>query len=157
MILTPYWSGFTDAYTKRDFLWIRNSMKNLGRFSFGSMLLTILMALFSPYFYQFWIGDLVSIPFQLTLSMALFFMICIFYSPYNAFINGLGKVRIQMYTLGGAAILNIPLSIVLVKYTPLGVEGVIIATILCVIPHAIICPMQYSKLMGNRALGSWNK
>ncbi|MDC8001194.1 oligosaccharide flippase family protein [Aequorivita todarodis] len=157
MLLTPYWSGFTDAYTKRDFVWIRASMKNLGKFSFGSIILTSLMVLLAPIFYKLWIGDLVSIPFNLTLSMAVFFMICIFYSPYNAFINGLGKVRVQMYTLVGAAVLNIPLSIILVKYTPLGVEGVIIATILCVIPHAIICPLQYSKLMGNRALGIWNK
>ena len=157
MLLTPYWSGFTDAYTKSDFLWIKSSMKNLSKFSFGSMLLTFLMVLLAPIFYKFWIGDLVAIPFNLTLSMAVFFMICIFYSPYNAFINGLGKVRIQMYTLVGAAILNIPLSIILVKYTPLGVEGVIIATIICIIPHAIICPLQYSKLMRNRALGIWNK
>jgi len=157
MVLTPYWSGFTDAYTKRDFLWIRSSMKNLSKFSLGSMLLTILMVILSSFVYKLWIGDLVSIPFNLTLSMAVFFIICIFYSPYNAFINGLGKVRMQMYTLVGAAILNIPLSIILVKYTSLGVEGVIIATILCIIPHAIICPLQYSKLIGNRARGVWNK
>jgi len=157
MLLTPYWSGFTEAYTQQDFLWIRSSMKNLSKFSFGSMILTILMLLLASYFYKFWIGDLVSIPFDLSLSMAVFFIICIFYSPYNAFINGLGKVRIQMFTLVGAAILNIPLSIILVKYTPLGVEGVIIATIICIMPHAIICPLQYSKLIRNRASGIWNK
>ncbi|WP_157730962.1 lipopolysaccharide biosynthesis protein [Arenibacter algicola] len=157
MILTPYWSGFTDAYAKRDFLWVRNSMKSLSKFSYGSMILTFFMVLLAPFFYKFWIGDLVTIPFNLTLSMAVFFVICIFYSPYNAFINGLGKVRIQMYTLVGAAILNIPLSIILVNYTPLGVEGVIIATILCIIPHAIICPVQYSKIINERAIRLWNK
>ncbi|MCB0464334.1 MAG: lipopolysaccharide biosynthesis protein [Aequorivita sp.] len=157
MLLTPYWSGFTDAYTHKDFLWIRKSMKNLSKFSFGSMLLTFFMVLLSPFFYKLWIGDLVSIPFNLTLSMAVFFIICIFYSPYNAFINGLGKVRIQMYTLVGAAILNIPLSIILVKYASMGVEGVITATIICIIPHAIICPLQYSKLIRNKASGIWNK
>ena len=157
MILTPYWSSITEAYTNRDFPWIKRSINNLRKISFASMLLTLLMVLIAPFFYKLWIGNMVFIPFNLTLSMAVYFILNILYSPYNAFINGVGKIQIQMYTLIGAAVLNIPLSIFLVKFTSLGVAGVIIATILCILPHAVICPLQYSKIINNRAFGLWNK
>ena len=62
-----------------------------------------------------------------------------------------------MYSFAIGALLNIPLSVVLVKYTVLGVEGVIIATIICVLPNLMLFPIQYSKLINKTANGIWNK
>lgn len=157
MLLTPYWSSITEAYVKGELDWIKKSIKNLAKFSYATLFLILIMVLIAPFIYSAWIGDMVSIPFILTASMALYFMLTVLYSPFTSFINGIGKVRLQMYTLICTALLNIPLSIILVKYTFLGVEGVILATIICILPHVIICPIQYSKLINNRAHGIWNK
>ena len=89
--------------------------------------------------------------------MAVFFGVTLTYAPYNFFINGIGKIRLHMYSFGIGAILNIPLSIVLVKYMALGVEGVIIASIICVLPNLLLFPMQYFKLINKKASGIWNK
>ena len=89
--------------------------------------------------------------------MAIYYSLTIFYAPFTYFINGTGKIKLQMYSVILTAILNIPLSIFLVKNLDFGVIGVISATILCLIPHVILCPIQYNKIINYRAYGIWNK
>jgi Na+-driven multidrug efflux pump len=115
------------------------------------------MVLIAPYVYNIWIGNLVIIPTALTICMAIYFTVTVLYAPFNYFINGIGKIKLHMYSFAIGAMINIPLSIVLVEYTTLGVEGVIIATIICILPNLIIFPMQYIKLINNTATGIWNK
>lgn len=156
IILTPYWSSITEAYTKKDFIWIKTSMKNLNKFSIAFVLLIIFMVIVSPFSYNLWIGDSVIIPMGLTKAMACYFILTIIYNPYTFFINGTGKVKLQMYSILFTAILNIPLSIFIVNHSSLGVSGVIIATIICILPHTILCPIQYWKIINNKAIGIWN-
>jgi O-antigen/teichoic acid export membrane protein len=156
MILAPYWSSITEAYTKADFIWIKKSINNLAKISFISLFFILLMVIFSPFVYKIWIGPNVTVPLSLTIYMALFFSLTIFYSPFTYFINATGKVKVQMYSIAVTSVINIPLSIFLAKNLNLGVSGVILATIICLIPHAIICPIQYLKIINNRAYGIWN-
>jgi O-antigen/teichoic acid export membrane protein len=157
MILAPYWSSITEAYINGDFEWIKKSMNNLIIISLGSILIIFLMVIASPIVYKIWIGDNIDIPLSLTFYMALFFSLTILYAPYTYFINGTGKVKLQMYSIAATAIINVPLSIFLAKNIGLGVSGVIIATILCLVPHIILCPLQYLKIINNKAYGIWNK
>ena len=157
ILLTPYWSSITEAYAKGELGWIKKAMKNLMKFMIGIMLVIILLVLCSSWAYEIWLGDKVIIPFGLTLSMALFFMITMGYAPFNFFINGVGKIRLHMVTFLIAALLNIPLSIFLVKITGWGVSAVILATAICVLPNLILFPIQYFKLINMRAQGIWNK
>lgn len=157
IILTPYWSSITDAYTKGEFDWIKKAMKNLMKFTALILVLILLLIVISPWFYPLWIKDLVEIPLVLTICMGIYFTILCSYSPFIFFMNGISKIRLQMYSFAIGALINIPLSILLVKYTSLGVEGVIIATILCIFPNVILAPMQYLKLINKKATGIWNK
>ncbi|MFD2543281.1 lipopolysaccharide biosynthesis protein [Lacinutrix gracilariae] len=157
IILAPYWSSVTEAYIKKDFKWVKMAMKNLTKFALVFILLIIVMVLVAPISYKLWIGNSVSIPFTLTMAMALYFILTIIYKPFTYFVNGTGKIRLQMYSIALTALLNIPLSIFIVSNTEYGVTGVIIATIICIIPHTILCPLQYNKLINNRATGLWNK
>lgn len=157
MLLTPYWSTMTEAYVKKDFEWIKTSMKNLFKISLGAIVLIFGMVIISPFIYKLWIGNKVEIPLSLTIYMAIFFALTIFYAPFTYFINGTGKIKLQMYSVITTSIMNIPLSIFLAKNVGLGVSGVIIATILCLIPHVILCPLQYLKIINNKANGIWDR
>ncbi|MBU2947838.1 lipopolysaccharide biosynthesis protein [Zobellia uliginosa] len=157
IILTPYWSSITDAYTKGELGWIKNAMKNLLKISLVTVMLVIFLVFVAPSAYKLWIGELVEVPMKLTVSMALYFIISLCYSPFVFFINGIGKIKLQMYSVAIGALLNVPLSIFLVKYTSFGVEGVIIATSICVFPNLILLPIQYFKIINNRAIGIWDK
>lgn len=157
IVLAPYWSSFTQAYVKEDFSWITRSMKNLLKFVLLFIVLTALLVLIAPFVYKIWIGEMVKIPFILTFCMAIYFITTICYSPFVMFINGVGKIKLQMYVLTIGALINIPLSISLLKYTSLGSEAVIIATFICVLPNLFLYPLQYYKLINKTAYGIWNK
>ena len=157
MILIPYWSSITVAYEKKETAWIKEALNNLTKISFGAIGLLVIMVLISPYVYRIWLGELVVVPIALTIMIAIYFIITVVYAPYNYFINGIGKIKLHMISFGIGALVNIPLSIILVKYFDLGVEGVMLATIICIAPNLILFPMQYHKIINNTATGLWNK
>jgi len=157
VFLTPFWSAFTDAFVKKDFRWIDNSVKRLIQIwailSFG----TIIMILFSDFAYRIWVGEGIHIPFSLSIAMGIFIMINNWNNIFAFFINGSGKIRLQFYYGIIIAIINIPLSILLAKYLNYGITGVIIATDICLIIGSIIMPIQYRKIILGKATGLWNK
>ena len=86
-----------------------------------------------------------------------YFMIYISYSPFTYFINGTGKIKLQMLTVVLMSLVNIPLAIFLASYKNMGVSGVIFSTMICLLPHAILLPVQYSKIIRNKAKGIWSQ
>ncbi|WP_299319572.1 MATE family efflux transporter [uncultured Maribacter sp.] len=157
LVLMPYWSAITDAYAKNDIEWIKRSMKNLIRLSLLSILAIIGLVVFSKLFYSLWIGNQIIIPISLSIYMAIYFSLKIFYAPFTHFINGTGKIKLQMYAIISTSVVNIPLSIFFAKTLGFGVSGVIIATIVCLLPHVFLSPIQYSKIINKKAYGIWNK
>ena len=157
MILTPYWSSFTEAYIKGDIDWIKKSMNNLLRIVLFTVAVILIMLLTSNVVYEIWVGELVEVPFALSASMSVYIIVTVFYAPFNYFINGVGKVRLHMYSFLLGALINIPLSIFLVRQMDLGSKGVIIATTICILPNIVLFPLQYKRVITNQAFGLWNK
>jgi O-antigen/teichoic acid export membrane protein len=104
-----------------------------------------------------WVGEDIKIPFVLSIFMGLFVVIANWNNIFGSFINGIGKVRIQLYYSVFVAVLNIPLSIFLAKDAGLGITGVIISTNICLIMASIWSPIQYLKIINGRATGIWNR
>ena len=157
IIMTPFWSGFTDAYSKEDFEWIKNTMRKLNYISVGFMVIIFLMIIFANIIFKLWIGNLVKIPFLLTLFMGMYVMVLSWGTPFVFFINGVGKIKLQLYTSLIAGVINIPLAIYFVKYIKLGAMGVIISILVLNIIAAIIYPIQYKKIINKKAQGIWNE
>jgi O-antigen/teichoic acid export membrane protein len=157
IIVIPYWSAITEAYTKKDFLWIKKSMNTLLKLSIIFSLGAIVLIIFSNEFYFFWVGDLIQVPFTLSLFMGIYVIIGAFGRPFNHFVNGTGKIKIQLCFAVFGAVMNIPLSIYFAKYLDFGSSGVILATIVCEFIGLVILPVQYNKIINNKAHGIWNK
>ena len=122
----------------------------------GIILLLVAMLLASPLVYKIWIGESLDIPFNLSLSMAIYFAILTFNMVFVNFINGIGKLKLQIFTSTISLIINIPLSIFLAKSLDLGTSGVILATCFSLLYAAILRPIQYYKIINNKATGIWN-
>ena len=67
IILTPFWSAFTDAYIREDYKWMKSMINKLERIWLICIPLLVIMLIFSDYLYKFWIGDMIYIPFSLSL------------------------------------------------------------------------------------------
>lgn len=155
IILTPFWSAFTDAYAKNDFVWMREALLRLKRVWLMIIPVVLLMLLLSSYVYKLWIGDSVIISFSISVFSAIY---VILFSRFNLFIyliNGIGKIKVQLYTNVLISIVYIPMAIYLGKWFDL--EGVIFANIVVALAHSIIGKIQVHKLVYKTAEGVWNK
>lgn len=157
IIIQPFWSAFTHAFTVGDFPWIRKMMTKLRLMNMVLIAGVVIMLAFSGLFYRLWVGGQVVIPFRLSVAMSIYVIIVLIGSPYNAFIMGVGKIRITSLIQLIAIPINIPLSIWLAKLAHLGSSGVMLATCLCILPWVTLFPIQYHKIINNRARGLWNK
>ncbi len=147
VILTPYWSRFTTAFVKQDFPWIKSTMNRLVMITFILLLGVGMMFSLAPLFYYFWIGKSVEVSRQLDLLMMIYTFVTMLYAPYNYFINGTGKIALHMWSFVCSAILNIPMSIFFAKYLGMGVNGVLLGTIVSLLPHVFLLPLQYKFLL----------
>ena len=154
--MTPIWSAVTDAYTRKDFAWLKNTLTKLNKFSLLVFAGTIFMLIASPYVYSHWVGKKINIPFAVSAAMALYVTINVFLSPYSQYINGMGKLYVSTRLFVIIFIFYIPLAILLAK-SPLQLAGVMVAT--CII-NGLGIPIQIyqtNKLINQKAHGIWNK
>jgi len=155
--LAPLWAAFTDAYSKEDYDWIRNTVKKFIQIWLVLIIGVVLMISCSNFIYRIWIGESISIPYLLSIFMGLFVIQNTWIIIFTYFTNGVGKMQLVTIILCCAGLLNIPLSIYLAKYMNMGATGVIIATILSLLPQSIIIPIQYQKIVNQKATGIWNQ
>jgi O-antigen/teichoic acid export membrane protein len=87
--------------------------------------------------------------------MALYVILNAWCAIFSHFLNGVGKIKLQLYSGAFGALINIPLSIYLGKH--LGIYGVVLSTTILAVISAIWSPIQYLKLINNKATGIWNK
>ncbi len=157
IITLTYWSPFTEAFVKRDFEWIRNSVRRLELISLYLVGVLIISAVVADPLIRLWVGDVVAIPDSLKLAFVAFVSIQLLAAPYNIFINGTGKVRLQLYLALVSIVITIPLSILFARIFDAGAASVVIAMICSTLPAAIIYRIQYKKLINDQATGVWSR
>jgi len=157
IITNTYWSAYTEAFIKKDFNWIRKVTGNLVKGWFGILIVLAIMLVFAKPFYRVWVGDDIEVPFRLSSMTALFIAIYVWYIIFIYFINGTGKITLQLYVSVAVAILNIPISIFFASILGMGSAGVILGSCITYLPGAIIAPIQYHKIITGRDTGIWGK
>ncbi len=73
------------------------------------------------------------------------------------FINGVGKIKLQMYYAIFAMIINIPVSILFAKTLNMGSAGVILGTCVSIFVGSVFAPIQSIKILKGNAEGIWNR
>jgi O-antigen/teichoic acid export membrane protein len=157
VIITPFWSAYTEAYVKGEFEWIKNSVNKIMKLWIVLSLGVIVMVVFSSTIYHIWVGSEIYIPLELSIMMGLFAILSNWNNIFAYFINGIGKIQIQFYNSIFVAIINIPLSIYFARGLNWGITGVMAATCVCVAIGSIWAPIQYIKIINKKAYGIWFK
>ena len=155
IIINPFWSAFTDAYTKKDFSWMNRTISNLEKIWGISLIVAILMLLFSSVFYRIWIKDSVQIPILLSGAMAVFVLSRNLADIYMYAINGIGTIRLQMIVYLVFALVAWPSLVYSCRL--FGVYGVLLFPSVVYLAQAIIGKIQVSKIIRDKAFGIWAK
>ncbi len=155
IIMSPLWSAFTDAWTKKDIDWIKKTVIKLQYIWFALIILGLIMLFISPIIYKLWLGNKIQISFEISLWMCIFFLISSWNMIYVQFLNGVGKITLQLLSGIFGTILIIPVSYILADVY--GIKGIIITQTLLVLINTLWTYVQYKKIISKTAIGIWNK
>ena len=157
IILGPLWSAITDAQELNDIEWIKNTIQRSIKIILILAIFVILCYIVSDWVYIIWVGKEIIVPKLLSFCMALYVITSMLLQIFSMFLNGIGKIKIQIYVAIFIALINIPLSVFLAKYLGFGLAGIISATLICNLISLSFLPIQYLKIINNKAEGIWNE
>lgn len=155
VVCMPFWNATTDAYERKDIEWIRNATRKLRLMTIGILVTMVLMVLCSSRVYAIWIGD-INIDIKMSIVMAIYIFILIYSMRYSYFINGIGKLRLQLIFTALAAVLFIPLAYLTTQWTH-NIIWFMLVMCLVNIPGLIVNRIQFHKLINGKATGIWAK
>ena len=157
MVLTPFWSAYTDAYVRGDTGWIMRTNHRLKSLWLLLVLAVAFMTVVADRLYSIWLGNTIQVPFALSICMGLYVLIIAWSNIFAYFINGTGKIRLQIWAAIGVGAANILLSIVLARTLGMRSTGVVLASCIALLPGCFIWPIQMRKLLNRTATGIWSK
>lgn len=147
ILLSPLWSGVTDAYNSGDTAWIKNAIKKYLLILIPFVVLGLIMLAVSAQVYELWVGkNVVTISFNLSLLFFIFFTTGMFASIFVSIINGIGALRLQFITAILSSVFFFVLALLLIRHFHLGVQSIVIASIASNVFGYIIAPIQVYKI-----------
>ena len=153
IIISPLWPAFTDAYTKKDFVWMKNIYKKMILIYLLSTIVLIIMLLVSPFAYKIWIGEKVQISYLMTIIVGIYMILHTWDALQVQLINGTGKLKLQTYVTLLGLILHIPLSLFLGRF--IGAIGVVCSMIFINLIYSTCFTIQIHKILNRTAKGIW--
>ncbi len=145
IILTPLWSAYTEAYSRQDFRWIRETLKKMNLLLIPTTIGIVGLGILCRPITTLWIGKELGYTNVLIEVTCIYTLVSVWNNIYAYFINGVGEVKLYMWTALGGAIINIPISIYLAG--ELGSAGVLIGSIVSLLPSSIQAPLATGKLL----------
>lgn len=157
LLTVPYWSAFTEAFQRGDAQWVKNSVRMFMRIWLITVVVVLVMLWVAPSVYALWVGDRIVVSSQLSLVFAIWVTLSAGLTIFSNFLSGVGKIRLSVYHGIFVAVVNIPLSVFLAGPMGLGSTGVILASLLGMLPRLVMQPLQYWLIISGKARGIWNK
>lgn len=147
ILLIQMWNASGDAYNKNDFIWIEKTIKKLYMALTLMVIIIYLTTLFFDQIVYLWMGQSVQIS---GLSVKLIGA-CVVIQMFNGIAvnieNGTGLIKPQIISYITAGIINVPLTIYLVNRMDMGLNGIIISKIICLLIPTIVCSIHVRKIL----------
>ncbi|QYH52207.1 lipopolysaccharide biosynthesis protein [Liquorilactobacillus hordei] len=132
-MIAPLWSRFTVAFVRKDFIWMKKTLNKLNLSLIPIILVLLCGVLFFKPLSVIWLHKTLFFDKGLIPMMGIYYFLMIWGSIYSTFLNGIGKIKLQLYLAVFGALINIPLSIFFGKYCEMRTTGVLLATIICMV------------------------
>ena len=155
IILSPFWAAYTDAYTKKDYTWMKHIFKKLQKTFYIALIPSFIMLIASPLFFEIWLPESIQISWLLSFTMWIYILTLTYSNIFMNIINGIGKVAIQTTVYVISALFSIPLCSYL--SSKWGITGILLVLSAVYCTQAILAKIQLNKLLNNKATGLWNR
>jgi O-antigen/teichoic acid export membrane protein len=156
LILAPVWSSYTKAFAKNDLDWIKKIHRRLLSLWMLAALALCVFLLISPWFFEHWIGRLISIPVIIHVANAIYSMVHILASIFTSMVNSCSKITVEFTAFIVGSMLFIPTVIGMdhLFHHPSTIIFVNAAFLLCI---NLVLSIQCRKIMNGSAHGIWNR
>lgn len=147
IMLTPVWAATTDAMTKGEYTWIRHT---IDKFLKAFVLFTacgFLMVVLSPWVYDIWIGNKVSIPIMLSTAVLIYNLTLMFGGVFVNILNGCGILKLQMYSCLISPFIYLSTFFLCAKTFNIGIYSVVVAAIIANFNGILLAPIQCRHLL----------
>jgi O-antigen/teichoic acid export membrane protein len=137
LVIPSLWPAYTEAYARKDFVWIRRTFQINLLISLVStaLIVTVLIAFGIPII-RLWAGSAAVPPFALLLWMGLWSIMLATLYAFGCLLNAIGRLQTTMVASLITALINIFLSILFVRR--FGISGVTAATVIAFLIAACI-------------------
>lgn len=154
IIVTPFWSAATEAYTHKDYKWITSILQKLKLISYLLIAVGALLILISDFTYDLWLSSSIKPDKPMMFLLLLFFCIQLSWARYGNIINGIGFIKLQFYVTMAEALVHIPLALLLGSYW--GIKGVLVSLVLSTCANMIWPRIQIKNIFQGKQ-GIWMK
>lgn len=147
LLMTTIWSSFTQAFERREFAWIRQTLRRLTFLMLPLVIACVVLAACSPSIIRHWLGNaqVGSISFYALLAATT--ILSCWSNIYAYLLNGVGDTRVQMRSAIFAGVINIPVTYYFTLTLELGLTGIVLGTLLSLLPFSILGPYAVRQLL----------
>lgn len=149
ILLVQLWNSSGDAYNRKDVLWISRAMMGLFIILFFMIIGIVFIILGFDQIINIWLDQSIFIEKTSLCLLGINVIIQMWSGIFVNIENGIGQVKPQFFSYIIAGVLNIPLSVYLVKSINMGLNGILISKMICLLIPAIVCSIHVKKILAN--------
>jgi len=148
-VFSPMWSRYTYLYTQKQTGKIITQLKVSLGISFCLLVLMLLILNYISPILNFWLGKSDIMVDGLAIGVFTLTAVRLWCSNFSTLLNGVGDLQAQLIASISAIFINIPLSIIFVKWFGFGVEGVAYGSAIALLIFGVIGPFRAYKFISN--------
>lgn len=149
IMLTPIWAATTDALAKGEYVWIQHTISKFLKVFVLFIIFGFFMVAISPWIYDIWIGDKVTIPLLLSAAVLIYNLTIMYGGIFISILNGCGILKVQMYACIISPFIYLSVFFLCTKSLNIGIYSIIIASIIANFNGLLLAPIQCRHLLQN--------
>lgn len=152
LALTPIWSAVTRAQAQKNYEWIEKIYKLFLLATLLCLVIEIGLVPISQWIMDIWIGrNVIQVEWINAMTFAISSSMMILHNVNTSIGNGLSYFKVQIVLMTFAAIIFVPLAILLVHITNSWI-AVVWSSIIALIPYEFIAPVYTMRLLKKKSI-----
>ena len=142
---TPLWSAYTEAYVRKDFIWIGRAFRKRMYLSLVVISVFTLVAVFIDPLIYLWMHIRLEYSLLLLAMIGFYYVEILICNVFCMLLNGIGDIDVQMWTWIISAVSVVPLTYYFACVVGLKLEGIALGMVLSLVWLDVILPIQTWK------------
>jgi O-antigen/teichoic acid export membrane protein len=137
LVLTPLWPAYREAFASGDMEWVKRVfVKSIRWALFISIPSAFMLVMLGGWIIELWVGQEMVPSMALLIGCGIWLVLMTIGNALGVFLNGLQLVKIQIIIATSSAIMNVLISIFLIK--TIGVVGAVFGSVISYVIFAIL-------------------